>query len=661
MKSAVKKVSTENPFLDLTWTDIQDWAGSKILSRGRSYQKSDAVRELGITKKNELIAWVDGSTRYATKVNFKQGNLFSECTCPYKINCKHGVAVVIEYLALVKLKKDVPVLAQSDPRISLVKSGKTSWANEPDDDQSDFFEDENEDYNEGDEVLLKKSKPKKVNPIDEFINNRTKEELVAIVMDIASSYPEIMSDLSLKAEMSTSSVNLLTKIINKEIDSATSEPDYNNHWDHFGYTPDYSRVQTGLQKLYDTGNFDEVITLGKKLLKQGIEQIEQGDDGQIFEEVSDSLSIVFQALAKCSLSNVGKMELAIEWELADDYSLTDGLEKFWKDKFSKRDWSTLADCLLDKLKNLKQKKDESEFSRNYYRDKLTTHIIDALERSGRLQEKTDLCIREAVLTKSYDRLVTMLINAGNIVDAEKWIRKGIEETQKESPGIASKLRTNLFEIYSNKKDWLFCAALKADDFLNHPSLEKYKELKMACEKAKIWNSTRPGVILFLNNGTVPKGSSPQWQLPKTGLTLSSRNRFVKLQNELIEIALFEQDIDEALRLYDETQQLKNSNSPWGLGWNTSITYQVAEAIKEKYPERSVSIWKKVAEHHTNRTGTKEYQIALGFLRRIQKVMIKTGKGKEFTEYVADMRNSNKRKPRLVEMLDGLNGRKIVDE
>jgi hypothetical protein len=44
MKQGRKKVSLANPFPELTWIDIQEWAGSKILSRGKSYQRTGCVR-----------------------------------------------------------------------------------------------------------------------------------------------------------------------------------------------------------------------------------------------------------------------------------------------------------------------------------------------------------------------------------------------------------------------------------------------------------------------------------------------------------------------------------------------------------------------------------------------------------------------------------------
>jgi uncharacterized Zn finger protein len=42
---------------DLTWADLEAWAGSKIMSRGTSYQKSGHVRDPAVTPDGGLLAW----------------------------------------------------------------------------------------------------------------------------------------------------------------------------------------------------------------------------------------------------------------------------------------------------------------------------------------------------------------------------------------------------------------------------------------------------------------------------------------------------------------------------------------------------------------------------------------------------------------------------
>jgi uncharacterized Zn finger protein len=68
-----------------------------------------------------------------------------------------------------------------------------------------------------------------------------------------------------------------------------------------------------------------------------------------------------------------------------------------------------------------------------------------------------------------------------------------------------------------------------------------------------------------------------------------------------------------------------------------------------------------AENHINRTNPKEYSIALGYLNRISRLMKKNGQDNEFKNYIVQIREQNKRKIRLVKMLDGLSGKRIIDE
>ena len=56
------------PFINLSWDDLRRWAGSKIVSRGRNYQRQNLVSKLAILDDEGLIAWVDGTHRYATRV-----------------------------------------------------------------------------------------------------------------------------------------------------------------------------------------------------------------------------------------------------------------------------------------------------------------------------------------------------------------------------------------------------------------------------------------------------------------------------------------------------------------------------------------------------------------------------------------------------------------
>src|SRR5262249_53893887 len=93
----------------LTWDDLSDWAGSRSLERGRSYQRGGRVHGMARTPNGGLIAWVLGTERYATCVEVQPPGergvaLAGRCSCPVGYNCKHAVALALQYLDALKSK-----------------------------------------------------------------------------------------------------------------------------------------------------------------------------------------------------------------------------------------------------------------------------------------------------------------------------------------------------------------------------------------------------------------------------------------------------------------------------------------------------------------------------------------------------------------------------
>ena len=88
--------------------------------------------------------------------------------------------------------------------------------------------------------------------------------------------------------------------------------------------------------------------------------------------------------------------------------------------------------------------------------------------------------------------------------------------------------------------------------------------------------------------------------------------------------------------------------------------KIAQAVVETYPNRAIEIWKGIAEAEIAETKTKAYEVAARYLRKIHHVLEKQGCDEEWHRYLAAIRETNKRKRRLLEILDGLIGRPIID-
>jgi uncharacterized Zn finger protein len=646
-----KEPSKRDLFERLDWDNLEQWSGSRILSRGQGYQRSHRVKELARTQTGALVAWVYGGQKYATEVDFKHGELISVCTCPYGDNCKHAVAVVLEYLDHVKKKIEIPKTTEKDQRLALLEGmDEEDWEHE--------YEEEEDEEIDSDHLISRKSG--KLVPVDlkGFVEGQTKEQLITLVKDLSERYPSVRRDLQDRENLSKGSAKRIVASVRKEIQELSSEPGWRNHWNNEGYVPDYSRVKNRLESLLANGHADQVVALGKELLEAGLRQVEMSDDeGETGNEISSCLDTLFQALPHSSLSPVDQMLWVIDAELKDEHELCYGAESFWKKKQKASDWNIVADRLLERLNKIQPGKGEDSFSRSYHRDTLTNWIIRAFENSSRHEEVIPLCEQEAVITGSYIRLVDVLRKAKRLEEAEQWTHKGIKATQKQWPGIAKQLKDTLREMREREGNWLKVAAFRAEDFLQSPSFHTFQDMKKAAEMAKAWPEVRAAALLYLEIGKLPQ-SDATWPLPETGVKedREARKSEFPMIDVLIDIAIEEKRPDEVLRWYDQRKSKKQIF--WG--WDGYQEDQVAEAVADSYPDRALAIWKDVAEKQIALTKPKAYETAAVYLRKVRHFLNKLARESEWKDYLLQLRQANARKAKLIEILSRLEGRRIMD-
>jgi len=626
---------------DLTWADLEAWAGQKIVARGMSYQESGLARDLAVTREGSLIAWVRGTKKYATMVSVKKGRPSSICTCPYGTACKHAVAVILEYLDLLQKNAEISPAEEDDQRIALLE------------DASLVLEDE-----EGGEFFEEDEPIAAADDLAPFLKKKSKKELEAMLVGILKDHPEIKKELEFTTQKpEEKDCAALIKAITKAIVVTGSEQGWRDYWNHTGHTPNYAPVRKGLKQLLDEGYPDEVVRLGEKLFVKGTEQVgESNDEGETADEIARTMPIVFQALAKCSLSDLDKLERAVDFGLRDEYGLCQGLDEFKQRRFEKKTWSDLADRLLTRLKDMKSRGEGDLFYRNYERDRLSDAVIFALEHAGREDEAFSVCFQEAETTDSYERLVRKLRKAGRITEAEEWICKGVKATQAKWAGIASSLKAELSAIRQRKGDWLFVAALRADDYFNHPGLSTFNDLQKACEKAKVWQEVRDAALKFLETGAYP-GSRLGWPLPDTGFGKpgSSRRDKPPFTNALIDIAIKEKRVNDIVKWYEAHKQRS------GAWQDVHLEGAVAAAVVHHYPERSIAIWEKIAEGFIAQTNVAAYSEALTYLKKVQKALEGLGRAAEWAAYLTSVAETNRRKSRLVQMLNVLSRRPILSK
>lgn len=121
--------------------------------------------------------------------------------------------------------------------------------------------------------------------------------------------------------------------------------------------------------------------------------------------------------------------------------------------------------------------------------------------------------------------------------------------------------------------------------------------------------------------------------------------------DLVDIAIYEEKPDQVLRCYD---QCSAGSSKYGIEENS-----IADAVQTYAPERAVAIWKDMAERLIARVKPSAYQEAARYLRKAAEVMRRKQRLKEWEKYLRRLREEHIRKRRLIEILDGLNGKPIM--
>ena len=401
-----------------------------------------------------------------------------------------------------------------------------------------------------------------------------------------------------------------------------------------------------------------MIDLGKELLTAGIEQVEMSHDaGETGMEISSCLEVVFRALPDSSLSPKEQMVWAINAELEDDYELCEGSKVFWEIDREASHWSAVADELRERLKHLKFSGNEDNFSRNNARDALCNWIIMALEKADRRKEAISLCKEEAVKAGSYARLVDVLLKEGRQDEAEQWIFKGVKASSRQYPGIAVGLVDTLRELREKENNWPAVAAIRAEEFLRRPSFSAYDKLRSPSERAGVWPTVREAILLFLETGKTPYAFD-SWPLPEAEVKMEGPFHPDKppMAHTLIEIAIDERRPDEIIKWYDSQPKKQEHFRQWP----EHMENRIAHGIEDAYPDRSVAIWKGLAENQIALTKPAAYSVAAGYLKKIRELLVRLHRGEEWTRYVAGLRQTNARKPRFIETLARLEGRKIID-
>lgn len=648
-----------DPFRDLDWATLEEWCGFRTLERGKQYQRERRVHDLSCGGDGLLVAWVEGTERYATAVMSDAG-ITSVCTCPVGAGCKHAVAVILEYLALRKVNKSARILPADDMRLSLLgieielspAEGPTLPGTSP--------------VLAGGQDIQHRHKGSRGKPgsLHQYLLGLPKKDLVGLLDDLIRDYPEVGQDITDRKSLAAADATPILDVLILDIDRITAEDAWSDSWNGKAHIPDYSPVKKRMEMLLSMGFPDAVIQAGRVLLTKGADQVEQSnDEGETADGISSCMEVVFAALGKSSLPAHERMLFAILAELDDNFDLCAGADLFWKEQFSECDWGLVANSLLSRLGESRYNPENRDYGSRYARDRLVGWIMTALDRAGQKEDATDLGIAEVERTDSYVRLVRRLLRLGRGNDAREWIGRGIAATGTTHPGIAAELRTIQRDLWETEGEWLCVAGTLAGEFLSSPSFAAYARLEKAARKAGVWDNIKDAVMQYLTEGKLPavrrrrSGEAEKLfgYLPDTGLTPGTSWKVpgTPFFEILIDVAIAGKNPDDVIRWYDRCREQARIRGLYYCPHD-----KVADFVAEQFPDRSLAIWMANAERFAAEGRPKSYESSIGYFRKIRGLMNKQGNGDGWGRYIAGIRAAHARKRKFLEMLDIFEGRKI---
>lgn len=622
------------------------------------------MTDLAQTSDGALLAWVQGTERYATLVDFDDDWPESVCTCPYDDTCKHAVALVLAFQQC-DVNRPLPVAGPDDRRLRLLEL-------EDDGDEED-----------GPERAVDAT-------LQTYLASLPQEHLAGLLLDLAAQFPEVRRALSDRLVLTSNNSALLVRDIQRLLDQANRYSPSYDEWDDYDDEddedgPDFGAIRERLAHLLAQREADKVVAFGDELLATGKRLIEETDDedGELQSDVGDCMKVVFQALRQASKPLPERLQQAVDWILADEYDLCSHAGVFLDHAADQASWGQVADKLLRRLgphapgqslaakvrgrtgqvlpRSAVEQTPVSSFRQMYEREKQSEWAIRALERAGRAEEILPLCEREAEHNHSYVRLVKRLIAAGRAGEAEEWIAKGIVATRASEPGIASQLLDLQMELWEQAGEWAKIAARRASLFFHSPSLQDLRALRAAAERADVWPQVRAAALHYLETGERPgqaprKGrpAPPALPLPELPAVMAEDTQHQRYAvfpavRLLVDLALEEQRPEDALRWYEQ----RGNIPPGGIQLTSDYAIKVAQAIDTTHPDEAAAIWRQLADQAITSGYSSNYPAAGDYLRKLHGLLKRQSRLDEWRGYLGHLRRQHARKRRFIEILDQL--------
>ncbi len=407
---------------ELTEDEIREIFSDKTFFKGQDYYDGGHVLR-PVKMENTLFAQVLGSaaTPYEVRAYIDDKNMSTECSCPVGNMCKHGVALLLQ------------------------------WVN----DTSSFID------------------------ADKFIQtleNMNKDEIINILKNIIKQNPSIIAEFSMETGEKPE-VNI--KAISDKISWIVSgELDYDHIWDS---VKKLEEVKRSADRLMEEGSYKGAAEIYLALVIGAVEAFNNcvdDSDGGLGDFVSGCIDDFNECIKKIADTSYKDelLEKIVGVIDNEDYGLD--TEKMLAGVISLENIARVEGHFLEKLMHIR--KNSGGFSYSYEKDKIIGLLVELYDLIGKPDEKLRLAQYELVNREDYIRLAEVLAQEKRFEEALDAVKKGMALPEERTTHLSELYFDIAKVLVKDKPDLIdFKTSLEAalDMMSRHFDAQKYEKAK----------------------------------------------------------------------------------------------------------------------------------------------------------------------------------------
>ena len=222
---------------------------------------------------------------------------------------------------------------------------------------------------------------------------------------------------------------------------------------------------------------------------------------------------------------------------------------------------------------------------------------------------------------SHLRIAEELDHAGRTDEALSWAERGLREAGEPDPRLAD----YVVGRFRARGDMAAAEAVRRERFTTTRSVAAYQQLREICEEVGTWQATREWALGLLSSDAARVAAASRWPQWTPAAVL-------------IDILIAEGDVaaawDSAQGVASETQWLR-----------------LADLVAETRPADALAVYLRLIDALRQQTGDAVYERMAQLLTSARGCHDRLGTGPAFSSYLRALREDQKRKRRLIRILD----------